>query len=174
MVLIASILSKRKEMKKGLLGLVILTGSASFGQPVIKLYGYSRESTPGIVRERDPSLPAKKQAHTAINYFLYSSNANAIRIQPVEVWIKGKGYLATSLLVKSPVLSDEGTVLVSKTSGQVREIKTGKELPSNRKIPSWLRHMISANDIVLAYLWKGKKYYVTLKKIKELEIVFGQ
>lgn len=161
-------------MKKGLLGLVILTGSACFGQPVIKLYGYSRESTPGIVRERDPSVPSKNQARTAVTYYLYVSNEPAYRIQPVEVWIKGKGYTTSSALIKSPVVSNEGTVLVSKTKRHVREIKYEKELAANRKIPGWLGNMIKANDIVLAYMWKGKKYYASLKKIKELEIVFGQ
>jgi hypothetical protein len=169
------LLCKRKEMKKGLLFFTLLISCASFGQPVIKLYGYSQVRTPGMVRERDPANPSKQTANAAIAYYLYFASPASAQVRPADLWIRGKAYSITQAdIIASPVRSPAGEVLVAKTSLRVRELKYDKESSIQKLLPSWLRKMIKENDLVISYFWKGKKYYKALKKIKELEIVFGE
>ena len=59
-------------------------------------------------------------------------------------------------------------ILVPKTTNKVLEIKVGETSIQENK-NSYIQKSANKNDIVIAYLWNKKKYFIALKKLKKLE-----
>lgn len=156
------------------LAITFFSSTLGFCQPRVKLYGFSQVMTKGMIIERNPSDPATKEPHASITYYLYTSSLPNVKIIPSEVWIRGQRRLLESYhVIGTPVLHADGKVLVPASGSTVRELKPGKPLPA-RKQAAWLQEQIDANELVFTYFWKGKKYAKALKKIRELETVFGE
>lgn len=169
------ILSKTKQMKEKLLVASLLAGFYSLAQPPIQLYGYSQLSTPGMVTDKKAANKTGKSWDAALDYFFYLSHDRSLQIRPAEIWIKGKRFAVTeSKAVPSPVYSPGNQLLIAKSSSKVVELKHDSPLPALPSPPVWLKKMISQNELVLAYKWKGKKYYKALKTIRELDTVYNQ
>lgn len=159
-------------MKKSFLAITLMIGSYSYCQPAIKLYGYSQVFTPGMVLERQPGDPPHK---AAISFYLYAASPNTVNIRPSEIWLKGERFqVKEAPVVKTPIHSQTNNLLVPKSTLKVQELKYEKKLPALKSTPTWLKKLLRENELVLAYYWKGKKYYKGLKKIKELETVIGE
>lgn len=168
---------KRIKMKKGLLITALLFSLVITGQPALKLYGFSRISTPGMVpaREFDENGRAiSTPANESIGYFIFLAANASIRVQPKEIWIMGKRYLVSSApVLQSPVIAGKDT-LVKSTSLRIQELQWENNPLSTKGIPSIVKKMTSNNELVLKYQWKGRIWYKTVKKIQELEPVFGE
>ncbi len=161
-------------MRIHLLSIALFSSAVAFCQPHVKLYGYSQEFTPGMVRERDLSDSAANLARPSVTYYLYFTAPASSQIRPAGLWINGKQIeMKSAPVVKSPVVRFDRYVLVPGTRAVVREIQWADSLPATRTAP-WLRKMIRENELVMTYFWNGKKYGVALKKIKALEVVFGE
>ncbi len=168
---------KRIKMKKGLLITALLFSLVMAGQPTLKLYGFSRVSTPGMVpaREFDENgRTISKPANESVGYFIYLAANASLKIQPKEIWIMGKRYLINSApVIQSPVIAGRDT-LVKATSLKVQELKWNNSPLNTTSLSKAVKKMTAANELVLKYQWKGKTWYKTVKKIKELEPVFGE
>jgi len=157
-------------MKTIVLITALIISQAGFTQPKVKLYGYSREFIPGMVPQRD--VPDEnggqsiKRPPVTVQYYVFTSSLAVI--QPKEIWLAGHWYdVAGSELQSTPVLSDdaEKKQLVPSTNLKVMRIDRGDTINSNLKITPVLKKMIAANELVISYLWNGKKYYTALKKL---------
>lgn len=168
---------KRIKMKKGLLTTALLFSLVMAGQPAIKLYGFSRVSTPGMVpaREFDENgRTISKPANESIGYFIYLAASPSLKIKPKEIWIMGKRYPVSSApVIQSPVVTGKDT-LVKATSLKIQEVKWGNSPLNTTSLSTTVKKLTAANELVLKYQWKGRTYYKVIKKIKELEPAFGE
>lgn len=168
---------KRVKMKKGLLLSALLFSLVTTGQPAIKLYGYSRVSSPGMVpaREFDENgRTISKPANASTGYFIYLAASPSLKIQPKEIWIMGKRYLVNSApVIHPPVIAGKDT-LVKAISLKIQQLQWDNNPSTTTGIPATIKKQAATHELVLKYQWKGKTWYKTLKKIKELEPVFGE
>lgn len=63
--------------------------------------------------------------------------------------------------------------LVGATKLTVHLLNPGDTLLKPPLLTGSLKKLMKENELVLAYVWKGKKYYAALKKLTELEPVQG-
>ena len=151
-------------------------------KPIVKIYAYSQATTRGL----DPGKGAIneygkeeiKNVKPGIHYLIYFEQSPFSVLKPEQVWIKGIGYSINGVdIIITPVKLESqpnygqsnNDILVPETSNNVLQlIITGisKEPISNS---STLRKLISSSDLVVSYIWKEKRYYKAIKKIKMLE-----
>lgn len=157
--------------------MALFVSLAVAGQPTLKLYGFSRVSTPGMVpaREFDENgRTISKPAQESVGYFIYLAANASLDIQLKEIWIMGKRYKIKSVpAIQSPVIAGKDT-LVKRTSQKVQELQWDSNPLNTTGIPSAIKKLAANNELLLKYQWKGKTWYKTLKKIKKLEPVFGE
>jgi hypothetical protein len=161
-------------MKIGMIAITLMVSAFCGAQPEIKLYGFSQVSTPGMVPQRDFSVPGEKPWKAVITYYLYLSLNPSARIQPREIWIEGKRFAVTSSVVHAPVKSPSGVTLVPHSKFKIIELHKKDSLPALNAPSLKLKKLIRENDLVVYYSWQGRKYYRVLKEIRELEPVYGE
>lgn len=158
----------------------LIISQAAFAQLNVKLYGYSQEVTPGMVPQRD--IPDENNGGRvlktpAVTTFYYVYTRTSVLIQPDEIWIGGKWHVATTKLVKAtPVVTEYPAkkTLVPFTKLKVQLIERGDTLTNTAFITPALKKMMTANELIISYTWKGKKNYAALKKLTVLETIHGQ
>jgi len=168
-------------MKSLLLGFfIVLTAAPVFAQPAVKVYAYEQEVMPGnipkgVTDENGNPVPDKSWIKT--EYRIFFSHSKNYRIKPVLLFIKKKPFeiqSANSVVtpVEEMIIADGSSgskkSLVAKTSNKVLSIVKGNEAAKKIYTPT-LQKMIGANEVVVVYEWKGKKYYAGSKKLKKLE-----
>ena len=161
--------------------LSVLVSSAE-KTPIIKIYAYSQ----AITRGRDPGKGIinengtleKENAKPGIHYLIYLEQTRSSEIKPEQIWIHGISHSINSVIISNtPVELEDQVVygeskkeiLVHETFNKVLQlIITGfsKELLTTSNT---LKKLISSSELVVSYLWKGKRYYKAVKKIKMLE-----
>jgi len=167
-------------MKRCSIAVLLLISQAVPAQPVVKLYGYSQVFVPGMIPQDDVpdengGKPVKK-SHVVTNYYFFIAASPAAIVQPNEIWLDGKGFKAIrQQVVKTPVTSDspEKKTLVAATTLKVTQLTLGDSLTSAPKPTQTLRRLMAANQFVLVYSWKGKRYYTAIKKLTVLSPVHG-
>lgn len=168
---------KRIKMKKGLLATALLFSLFAASQPAIKLHGFSRVSTPGMVpaREFDENgRTISKPANETVDFFIYLAAGYSAKIQPKEIWIMGKRYsVSSALVIQLPIVAGKDT-LIKASSQKVQELKWNNNPLNTTGIPSTVKKLAVNNELVLKYQWRGKTWYKVLKKIKQLDPVFGE
>ncbi|MER3497423.1 MAG: hypothetical protein C4308_01680 [Chitinophagaceae bacterium] len=165
-------------MKNLLFGFfLIFTSLFAFSQPVVKIFAYEQEIIPGtipanVTDENGNPLPEKsyiKKEHRL--FFSCSKNYNP---RPVLMFIRQQPFaIQAAAAVSTPVIhSDHVTgnkkTLVEKTGNKVLELVKG-DAQQKKNYTANLTKLIKANDVVIVYEWKGKKYYAVAKKLKKLE-----
>lgn len=166
-------------MKKILLfSAIFILALNLFGQPTVKIFAYEQDNLPGtrpagVVDENGKPL---KKAAPKKNYLIYLSFKQKYSIKPVQIFIKGQSYeVGTSNVRKAPVEyvdnmvpnKAEKTVLVPATDNKVLELPVAEPSLEQKKAAN-IQNLTAKNDVVVAYIWKNKKYLVTLKQIKKL------
>lgn len=161
-------------MQKGLFLISLLIGSYISGQPVIKLYGFSQPASPGTVKARNPTDPSKKDWHTRLNYTFYLESKETIK--PVEVWVNQQRFaISATQQLYSPVKHPaKDSIIVPFSNKKLWEFTKTNTLPALSNTSIKLKKLIRENELVVGYIWKGKKYYVSLKKIRGLPMVFSE
>ena len=165
-------------MKKKLLVLTFLAiGLHVYCQPVVKIFAFEQENLPGTIPSgvKDENGNPQKKDAAKKNYFIYLSFKKTYDITPVQIFIKGKAFLIqANVLQKTPVeyvnntIPAEKMILVPKTTNKVLKIKVS-EISMQDKKNAYIQKLSNKNDIVIAYLWNKKKYFIALKKLKKLE-----
>ena len=161
-------------MQKGFLFISLLIGSYISGQPVTKLYGFSQPASPGIVKTRNPSDSSKKEWRTRLNYTFYLESRESLK--PVEVWVNQQRFaVSATQRIYSPVKHPiKDSILVPFSNKNLWEFtKTGTLSPLAFASVK-LKKLIRENELVVGYVWKGKKYYTSLKKIRSLPMIFSE
>jgi hypothetical protein len=165
-----------------LIPLLFISGFA-FAQPAIKTYAYSQLSYPGTIPVgTDESGKSVEMKELPVNYYIFATHLPSARVNFGSVWIKGKYYQTQVEKVKeTPVISTnydvpsnpEKTVLVPATRHQVMSI-TPVGNPGDSVIrAAWFRHMVKNYELIISYYYKGKRYFIPVKKIKILPPVAG-
>jgi len=166
-------------MKRTILFIALFTiAFASFSQTGVKVYGYVREVSPGIVphgnRENGKAI---EQVKATPNYLVYLSSPSKIPTVVEEMWINGQRFSTqTEGVAKTPVIlpnnTGKSTTLVGKTSNKVQQVVP---MPSTEgKEFSLARKKAAVNELVVVYRQNGKYYSATLKKITKLEPQFSE
>lgn len=159
-----------------LIGLLITTsGYSQSKQPVIKAYGYLRESSPGaipkVVNEEGKQIDTGPTIISSYQFFMESKKG--VTIKPVKLWIDGKAYkVKTENVSQTPYTftrygvgsNKETDTLVKKTSNKViKVIADGELLSSTIK-----KQHSDSPKIVLEYYSNNKKYSYSVKDIRKL------
>jgi hypothetical protein len=173
-------------MKKKLVFFILLIVSmAVYGQPAVKIFAFEQQSLPGTVPAgvKDENGNPIKKAAAKTNYFIFLSFKKNTIIKPVQVFIKGSSFAVDTIIdvKKTPVEQTNRTIpndphktiLVPKTSNKVIRIDLA-EGEGLRENGAHIENLIKTNDVVIAYAWKEKRYFVTVKKIKELDPMFHE
>ena len=150
--------------------------------PVIKIYAYAQSVVPGVnpnskaIDESGTEIKVKPRSR--VNYLIYLEQRKSASIQPVNIWMKDKMYIikyeevneTPVELSSSNLLKDKKKMeLVPKTENEILKLTITGEVHDKGKSSSTLQKLISKNDLVISYSWKGKTYYAALKNIKMLE-----
>ena len=152
-------------------------------QPVVKVFAFEQDNLPGMIAAgvTDENGKPMRKAADKKNYFLFLSFKNTYSITPEQVFIRGQAFAIIAILdKKTPVeyLNDnfpgnpEKIILVPETNDRVIEMRV-KGIPMQEEKIS-VQDLTDKSEVVIAYLWKEKKYFATLEKLEKLEWVANQ
>ena len=171
-------------MKKLWFLFFLVISCSAVGQPAVKIYAYSRVTTPGTVPviPDESGKPSGVKIKTGENYYIYAVYAGSAKISFAEVWIGGKYFQTqTERIESTPVLSINNDnpsnpvkeILVPATTKNVISISP-VGTPGDKTVKaSWFRKMAKNTELIVSYFYKGKKYFIGVKKIKPLLPVAG-
>lgn len=159
-------------MKRCLLIWFLFMGTVAFSQPSLRLYGFSQTTTPGIIRVDVPEEGGERTKAPLFftHYYVFLSMGQSTSIQAKEIWVDGKWRkISSQETIITPYYSDgpERKVLVASTKLKVKQLNVGDTLDTIRPSAT-LKKLMMNNELIVAYAWKGKKYYVALKKLTVL------
>ena len=170
-------------MKKKLsLFILLLLSLNLFSQPIIRVFAFEQENLPGTKPSgvTDENGKRVQKAAAKKNYFIFLSCDKAYSIAPTQVFIRNRAFTTkTTLVKKTPVqyinnnipAKPEKITLVPATKNKVLELQLD-ETPV--EMTSATQKLTDKNDVVIVYLWKNKKYFLTVKKLKKLEPVANE
>lgn len=169
-------------MKKGLLFSMLTAFLLPLcAQPVSRLYVFSREFYPGMVRQRDiPSEnngSAVRPPDSVVQYFIYAG-LNGMQV-PVfrKIWLKGKWYsIHQTEKISSPVYSSppDPKEIIPKEKQTIVRIISGKLFQRKAALFPALQKMMEEQEAILCYQWNGKYYYFPVQSITLLDPVFSE
>ena len=172
--------------KKIFIPLIFLLPITSFGfievkPPVKKIYGYKQASIPGILpnysEENDIKPTGKNKPKQNYNYWFYLEIPKTENIKVTGLWISGirhdiKAETVNNSPVKKIIFTgidkNDTTIMVPATKNKVILICPSGESKETTINSKYITGLTNKNELVISYLWKNKKYYSTLKKLKEL------
>jgi len=153
---------------------VFLTSEAQRQGVILNCYAYRQETMPGVQMEG-------QEVQVIASNFIYLEILKSTMIDIKYLWV-GKKCSKPSILpvTKFPVAIsnsnamnlDKGTTeLVPVTKNSVLQILQN-DVTNDSKLTTG-RRLAARYAFVIAYVYKGKWYYYTGKKIKELEKQYG-
>jgi len=170
--------------KKLLLFISLILSLSLLSQPSIRVFAFEQENLPGTkpAGVTDENGHPVQKAAAKKNYFIFLSLNKAYSITPTQLFIKGKPVkIATTVVKRAPVeyinnnipAKPEKIILVPATTNKVLELQLIETTDGYRNAPA-IQRLIEKNDVVIVYLWKKKKYFLSLKKMKKLEPVANE
>jgi len=159
-------------------------GIAGLSQPSIKVYGFRQQSLPGTIPAgaKDENGNPVKKAAAKVNYLIFLSFNKNYSITPTDVFVNGHPFKAQVARVENTPIEYINTtipkqpvkkILVPKTSRKVLKIEPAEKIEESSADPHLLQ-LAKVNELVIAYQWKKKDYFVTLKNMNELDPVFNE
>jgi len=163
-----------------LLLLSVILGSCGVEKKsVLKIYAYSQPVRPGILPKTADQMgnvitPAVKPVY---NYFLYAENLKKDPVYISDIWLDSLHFPVTTENVNSkPVIfqryneSDQldTLILVPQTTHDIFRINPGSATEEEKVKNKKLRNLIRDNELIIGYLFKGKKSYRAVKKLNPL------
>ncbi|HYC41226.1 MAG TPA: hypothetical protein VEB63_12150 [Chitinophagaceae bacterium] len=171
-------------MKKTLILFSLWVCIAAFtaaAQPPVTIYAYSQATTPGMIPVDESGKPLDSRKER-INYFIYAAFPDNYALKFDGIWIRGQGHRVQTHVVEStPVVITNNdipaqpvkTVLVPATRRRVISIQPLSQSPITVRA-AWFRDMTRRNELVVSYFYKGKKYFLPVRKFKVLPPVAAQ
>ena len=164
-----------------LLLVVMASGFIQLKPPVKKTYGYKQASIPGIVptysNENDIQPTPKTNPKQNYNYWFYLEISKSEKINVTGLWISGIAHdITTETINQFPVKKiiftgmdkNDTTIMVPRTKNKVMLIYPSGESKDTTVNSNYITNLTSTNELVICYVWKNKRYYATVKKLKEL------
>jgi hypothetical protein len=170
--------------KKLSLFILLMLSLNLFSQPTIRVFAFERENLPGTKPSgvTDENGKRVQKAAAKKNYFIFLSFDKAYSIAPAQIFIRSRAFIPkTTVVKKTPVqyinnnipAKPEKITLVPATKNKVLELQLDETPVENMKT-STTQKLTNKNDVVIVYLWKNKKYFLTVKKLKKLEPVANE
>ncbi len=147
-------------------------------QTGVRLYTYKQQVSSGVKPETvigEDQVMVQTMAKTRHNLWIYFSHPKSPTVKITGLYINGKKYKTKqSSIPQTPVLRSYGDTpevsknitLVPKTSNTVLYIEPAGVLSFSPSAS--LKKLITQNEVVMSYSIKGKTYYISAKKMKEL------
>jgi hypothetical protein len=145
---------------------------------VKKIYAYKQASIPGIQPKlitleggESQQLPARKETY---NYWFYTGVSKNEKIDVTSLWISGKKYNVKNEPVNNlPVIKvnytaasvNDTVIMVPVTRNAVMLTYPSGEANDSVYLSKYLSSLVNKYELVIAYKWKGKKYYTFKKTI---------
>jgi hypothetical protein len=146
--------------------------------PVKKIHGYKQASIPGIIPSFEDNERLKQtERKQQYNYWFYLEFPISEIIKPDGLWIGGLPYdIKTEEVKEVPVKkiiitgaeNNDTTVLVPATKNTVMLVHPAGLAKDTVFKSKYVANLAAANELVISYKSKGKRYYIVLKKLKEL------
>jgi hypothetical protein len=163
------------------ISLLFVTGVISAQVPV-KIYAYSQVHTPGNIpvgNDENGGSPEIKQF--PVNYYIFATLSPSAKVNFGPVWINCKYYHTITTTVTTPVVNTinnipdqpEQKILVPATRKKAISISIDGDPRDTVIKAAWFRNMIKSSELIITYDYKGKRYFVPVKKIKVLPPVAG-
>lgn len=175
------------SMKPGFIFLLLSVTAMSVASaqkaPVVKMYAYTQTVLPGqkkIVIPDENGKTIEPAMQKKMNYFFYAEKKKQETIKIIGIWMYGKKFLVkVDIVTTSPVEIFQGTssdrsrkiALIPGDGNEFLQILPGHITTRGTKLPGYLKKMVRESDLVLIYLWRGKTWYLPVKKIKNLSPV---
>jgi len=172
-------------MKKKLsLFILLLLSLNLISQPTIRVFAFEQENLAGTKPSgvTDENGKRVQKAAAKKNYFIFLSFDKAYDIAPEQIFIRNRAFtIKTTVVRKTPVqyinnnipAKPEKITLVPVTKNKVLELRLDETPVENNKT-SATQKLTDKNDVVILYLWKNKKYFLTVKRLKKLEPVANE
>ena len=147
---------------------------------VKKVYAYKQASIPGnIIGSDDNDIKENNEAKQSVrkqnfNYWFYLSIPKKEKVVVNGLWIDNQQYdIKSDTITNLPVIKivftglekNDTTIMVPATTNRVILIYPGPARTNDSKKGSTLA---KTNELVIRYIYKGKTYYTTIGKIREL------
>ncbi len=149
--------------------------SAAQKGAILKSYAYQQEISPGMQMEY------AEEPKVMMSYFIYLEILKKTNIDVKYIWVGKKCSKPRAINIsKLPVViqndagvtnNDASETLVPVTKNTVVQILQTDDV-DDKKLTTG-RNLAAKNAFVIAYIYKGKWYYYTGKKIKELQKQFA-
>ena len=159
---------------------LMVTHSIVFAQakyPVAKVYAYKQEEYSGVNRRlSDQNGKIIQGKNSSTNYFLYLEYYHNKNITIDNIWINGQAYEAASEKMNTPITITQSKktakkqtvdTLVPSTTREVINIRPGLT-KSSVVMSKYTKRLVRTNELVFAYTYGNKKYYLAVKSIKQL------
>jgi hypothetical protein len=158
----------------------LLPASSQAIYPLKKLYAYKQAGIPGIQPEvtGEAGNKQKMERKETFNYWFYLVFSKSEIINITELWLSGKKFTAKTESIKElPVkkinyTSDSGNdtvTLVPFTKNAVLLTYPAGEDKDPAAVSKYLSDLVSNNELVITYYWKGKRFYKVSRKITLLK-----
>ena len=145
-----------------------------------KIYAYKQAGIPGILptAANEEGNNQKQSRSSIFNYWIYIETSRNVTITITDLWISGKRFNAKSeTIIELPVnkinysaASGIDTVLlVPYTTYKVLLTYPTGLNKSKSSTLKYFSGLISKNELVVGYIYKGIKYCKALKKMTTLE-----
>lgn len=147
---------------------------------VKKIFAYKQACIPGnIISTEDNDIKEKNGVNSTgptqnFNYWFYLSIPKKENVTITGLWINNHQYdikseTVSNLPVKKIIFTglekNDTIIMVPATSNKILLIHPSGKKQSDSK---YALNLSRQNELVVRYTWKGKIYYATVKKIKEL------
>ena len=161
----------------------VLIPFIAISQSSVKIFAYSQTQIPGIIRKGiidENGNPVNTKKESPVNYYIFAVYPHSASIIFTEIWVKGQFYsVQTHKIDSTPVVNINENmpgktvkeILVPFTKQQTISIISLKLMNSSLNRYSWFRNMSRHNELIVSYMYAGKKYFIAVKKIKVLEPV---
>lgn len=165
--------------------LLFLFPGTVMSQSKVKIRAYSQIMMPGMVPKNvtdENGNPVNIKKEYPVNYYIYAVYKPAEKIIFSDIWLKGHyRKVKTNLVESTPVINFNynipdkpiKVILVPATKLKVVSITPDENQVAKMPSSSLFKKLKNQSELIVSYLYKGKKYFIGVKKIKKLEPIAG-
>lgn len=124
----------------------------------IQLYAYSQQSFSGVRNLKKP---------TTESFLIYYSSAKKITVS--GIWVKNNYCRFEEKRIDELPVKIGQTILVPVTTKSVHQLMIKRPYEPSPRPAKDLSKLLSGNEVVIVYKWKGKEYFMAVKKLTVLE-----
>ena len=160
--------------------------SAAANAQVKKIYGYVQQLNGGAMQDRNSTAQKKgrKDVTSADNgrYFLFAEVVKKKTVYFQQVWIKGNLFsFRPDTIRRIPFILESSNggelinrdTLIKSSAQQIIQLKDPVK-KNTVVVPSKIKKLVAANDVVIIFRYNGKISTISLKKLTAISPLFTQ